>query len=138
MVLTGKALKVASSDKISDGETNYITVDRERILGTSFSELQYITNYRLMFHVDFMEEECVDNDGPCREWIRLMNQAIKEKYFDDGLRPLLAQDYFCVGIKIAVALLQNGQLPVFVEEHFTASCFLLRGFGFLWLPSSTR
>ena len=138
MILTGKALKVASSDKISDGETNYITVDRERILGTSFSELQYITNYRLMFHVDFMGEECVDNDGPCREWIRLMNQAIKEKYFDDGLRPLLAQDYFCVGIKIAVALLQNGQLPVFVEEHFTASCFPLRGFGFLCLPSSTR
>ena len=45
-----------------------------------------------------------------------MNQAIKEKDFDHGLRQLLAQDCFCAGIMIAVALLQNEQLPVFVEE----------------------
>ena len=72
MILTGRALEVASSDKTIDGETNnYITVDRERILETTFSELQYITNYRLTFQVDFMAEECVDNGGPCRESIRL-------------------------------------------------------------------
>ena len=116
MILTGRALEVESSDETIDGETNYITVDRERILETTFSELQYITNFRVTFQVDFMGEECVDNGGPRREWIRLMNQAIKEKYFDHGLRQLLAQDYFYVGIMIAVALLQNGQLPVFVEE----------------------
>ena len=45
-----------------------------------------------------MGEECIDQDGPRKEWIRLMNQAIREKYFDRGLRPLLAQDYYFVGI----------------------------------------
>ena len=54
--------------------------------------------------------------GPRKEWIRLMNQAIKEKYFDHGLRPLLAQDYYFVVVMMAVAMLKNGQLPVFVEE----------------------
>ena len=43
-------------------------------------------------------------------------QAIKHKYFDHGLRPLLAEDYFNVGIMMAVAMLQNGQVPVFVQE----------------------
>ena len=63
-----------------------------------------------------MGEECVDYGGPRKEWIRLMNQAIKQKYFDHGLRPLLAEDYFNVGIMMAIAMLQNGQLPLFVEE----------------------
>ena len=44
-----------------------------------------------------MGEECVDYGGPRKERIRLMNQAIKQKYFDHGLRPLLAEDYFNVG-----------------------------------------
>ena len=63
-----------------------------------------------------MGEECVDYGGPRKEWKRLMNQAIKQKYFDHGLRPLLAEDYFNVGIMMAIAMLQNGQLPLFVEE----------------------
>ena len=115
-IVTGRQLEVTNCDETIEGETIYITVDRDRILQTTFSELQYITNYRLTFQVDFMGEECVDQGGPLKEWIRLMNQAIKEKYFDQGLRPLLAQDYFFVGIMMAVAILQNGQLPVFVEE----------------------
>lgn len=45
-----------------------------------------------------------------------MKQAIKEKNWKHGLRPLFAQDYFYAEIMIAVVLLQNGQLPVFVEE----------------------
>ena len=115
-IVTGRQLEVTNCDETIEGETNYITVDRDRILQTTFSELQYITNYRLTFQVDFMGEECVDQGGPHKDWIRLMNQAIKEKYFDQGLRPLLAQGYFFVGIMMAVAILQNGQLPVFVEE----------------------
>ena len=115
-IVTGRALEVTSCEETIEGETNYITVDRANILETTISELEYITNYRPTFQVDFMGEECVDQGGPRKEWIRLMNQAIKEKYFDHGLRPLLAQDYYFVGVMMAVALLQNGQLPVFVEE----------------------
>lgn len=59
----------------------------------------------------------MDNGGPSREWIRLVKQAIKGKnLFNHGLTPLFAQDYFYAEIMIAVVLLQNGQLPVFVEE----------------------
>ena len=55
-----------------------------------------------------------------------MNQSIKEKYFDHGLRPLLAQDYYFVGVMMAVAMLQNGQLPVFVEESTLQQIVSLR------------
>ena len=115
-IVTGRALEVTSCEETIEGETDYITVDRANILETTISELEYITNYRPTFQVDLMGEECVDQGGPRKEWIRLMNQAIKEKYFDHGLRPLLAQDYYFVGVMMAVAMLQNGQLPVFVEE----------------------
>ena len=115
-IVTGRALEVTSCEETIEGETNYITVDRANILETTISELEYITNYRPTFQVDFMAEECVDQGGPRKEWIRLMNQAIKEKYLDHGLRTLLAQDYYFVGVMMAVAMLQNGQLPVFVEE----------------------
>ncbi|CAH3153776.1 unnamed protein product [Porites lobata] len=115
-IVTRRPLEVTSSEDTIEGETNYIIVDRDNILETTFAELQYISNYRLTFQVDFMGEECVDYGGPRTEWIRLMNQAIKQKYFDHGLRPLLAEDYFNVGIMMAIAMLQNGQLPLFVEE----------------------
>ena len=46
-----------------------------------------------------------------------MNQAIKQKYFDNGLRTFLAKDYFNVDIMIALAMLQNGQMPLFLEEN---------------------
>ena len=52
-----------------------------------------------------MGEESVDLGGPCKEWIRLMKQAIKETYFDNGLRSFLAKDYLHVGIMIAIAML---------------------------------
>ncbi|CAH3186941.1 unnamed protein product [Porites lobata] len=78
-IVTGRPLEVTSSEDTIEGETNYITVDRDNILDTTFAELQYISNYRLTFQVDFMGEECVDYDGPRKEWIRLMNQAIKQK-----------------------------------------------------------
>lgn len=77
-IVTGRALEVTSCEETIEGETNYITVDRANILETKINELEYITNYRLTFQVDFMGEECVDQGGPRKEWIRLMNQAIKE------------------------------------------------------------
>lgn len=55
-----------------------------------------------------MGEKARDLGGPRKEWIRLMNLAIKEKYFDHGLREHLSDDYFYVGIMMGIALLQNG------------------------------
>ena len=116
-VVAGRSLDLYSLQEVMEGETNYITVDRDRILESTFCEFQCIENFRLTFKVDFMGEESVDLGGPRKEWIRLMNHAIKEKYFDHGLRTLLSPEYYFVGIMIAVAILQNGQLPVFLGEE---------------------
>lgn len=43
-----------------------------------------------------------------------MNHAMKEKYFANGLREFLADDYFFVGVMIGIAYLQNGQLRCFL------------------------
>ena len=50
-----------------------------------------------------------------------MNAAIKNKYFDNGLREYLADDYYHVGIMIGIALLQNGQLPTFMPSDVIES-----------------
>ena len=55
-----------------------------------------------------MGDECDDQGGPRKELIRLMNQGIKEKYFDHGLRPLLAQDYYFVGVMMVLPCLKMG------------------------------
>ena len=85
-IVTGRKLDISSPEETIEGETNFITVDRENILQSTFSELEYISNFQLTFQVDFMSEESVDLGGPRKELIRLMNQGIKEKYFDHGLR----------------------------------------------------
>ncbi|XP_028406386.1 uncharacterized protein LOC114528865 [Dendronephthya gigantea] len=41
---------------------------------------------------------------------------IKEKYFDNGLRELLADEYTCVGTIMGLSVLQNGKLPQFLSE----------------------
>ena len=41
-------------DGIPEGETNYIIVDREDVLKSTFDELPYIVNPRNTFQVDFM------------------------------------------------------------------------------------
>ena len=64
-----------------DGGTNFITVDRDNILVSTFSELQYVDNLRLTFNVDSIGEQCVDLGGPRKEWIRMMNHAIKREVF---------------------------------------------------------
>lgn len=72
-----------------EGEANMITVNRGAVLQSTFSELEFIDNYRLPFSVDFMGGECADLGGTRKEWIRLVNQAIKKKYIDQGPCKLL-------------------------------------------------
>lgn len=115
-LIKGRKLDVTSIDLIVgldelEQSTNYICVDRQNILKTTFAEFESIEDFCLTFEVDFMGEVAKDYGGPRKEWIRLMNAAMKEKYFDTGLREYLAVEYYYVGIMIAVALLQNGQLP---------------------------
>ena len=116
-IVKGRQLDMTSCEETCDGETNLITIDRDKVLETTFSELEFVDDYTLTFKVDVMGEESVDLGGPRREWIRLVNREMKAKYFDNGLRLYLSHDYFYVGITIAVAMLQNGQMPAFIEDH---------------------
>ena len=125
-LLQGRNLDVTSEYELMEGETNYICIDRHDIVKTTFTELASIENFHITFEVDFMGEKARDLGGPRKEWIRLMNLAIKEKYFDRGLREHLSDDYFYVGIMMGIALLQNGQLPTFlpinvIEELVTST-----------------
>lgn len=113
-LVKGRAMDAQSESEESSGKTNAICVDRQRILETTFTEFESIDDFNLTFEVDFMGEMARDLGGPRKEWIRLMNIEIKDKYFDKGLREQLSSDYYHVGTMIGIALLQNGQLPCYM------------------------
>lgn len=123
-IVTGRPLDVTESSEILEGETNYITVDRENILKTTFEELKHVTDPRVTFEVQFYGEQAVDTGGPRKEWIRLCNQNIKDTYFDNGLKEHLSEDYYYVGQMVGIALLQNGQLPVYIPEEILQAIFI--------------
>ena len=115
-LLHGRKLDLTEHESTCEGETNYICVNREDILKTTFNELESLADFCITFEVDFMGEMASDLGGPRKEWIRHVNRAIKEKYFDHGLLYHCANDYFFVGLMMGIALLQNGQLPRFLPE----------------------
>lgn len=59
-----------------------------------------------------------------KEWIRLCNQKIRDTYFDNGLKEHMSEDYFYIGQMVCIALLQNGQLPVYIPEEILQSIFI--------------
>ena len=89
-IVTGRPLQLKSVDDTLEGKTNYITVDIDRILETTMRELEFIDNYRITFQIYFQGEDSVDFGGPRKEWLRLVMQAIKSKYFNHDL-PLSCQ-----------------------------------------------
>ena len=104
-LVKGRAMDVECESIENKGDTNSICVDRQRILYTTFTEFESINDFSLTFEVDFLGELAHDLGGPCKKWIRLMNMAIKDKYFEKGLREHLADDYCHVGIMMGIALL---------------------------------
>lgn len=113
--------RIALDPKDPQNATNYICVDCASILTTTFAEFQSIQDFSITFEVDFMGEVARDYGGPRKEWIPLMNSAMKEKYFDNGLRELLFEDYYHVGLMMGIALLQNGQLPTILPADIIES-----------------
>ena len=133
-IVRGRPLEVTDPSTDLQGETNFITVDREKILQTTFEELKSVDDPRVTFEVQFYGEQAVDSGGPRREWIRLCNQQIKVKYFDNGIKEHLLEDYFYVGQMVSIALLQNGQLPVYIPEDILQAIFV--GKLYLLRPSA--
>ena len=109
-------LDLTEHHSTSEGKTNYICVNRDDILKTTFNELESVTDFCTTCEVDFIGEMASDLGDPRKKWIRHVNRAIKEKYFDHGLLYYCSTDYFFVGLMMGIALLQNGQLPRFLPE----------------------
>jgi hypothetical protein len=122
-ILLGRDLDVSDVSSELSGDTNYISVDRDNILETTFSELNDVKDPRITFEVQLYGEQAEDRGGPRKEWIRLCNQKIQPKYFEQGLKEHLASDYFYIGQIAAIALLQNGQLPVYFVETVLHNVF---------------
>ena len=116
-IVRGRPLEVTDPSMDLQGETNFITVDREKILQTTFEELKSVEDPRVTFEVQFYGEQAVDSGGPRREWIRLCNQQIRVKYFDNVVGRLL----LCW---TTITLLQNGQLPVYIPEDILQAIFV--------------
>jgi len=120
----GRPLDMTDDTTMLMGDTNFIAVDRDNILDTTFEELKTVQDPRVTFQVDFYGEMAQDSGGPRKEWIRLCNQHIKTKYFDHGLKEHLAEEYFFVGQMAAIALLQNGQAPKYFSEDLLNDIFV--------------
>ncbi|CAB4008163.1 leucine-rich repeat-containing DDB_G0290503 isoform X2 [Paramuricea clavata] len=85
-ILLGRDLDISDVSSELNGDTNYISVDRDNILETTFSELNDGKNPRITFEVQFYGEQAEDRGSPRKEWIRLCNQKIHPKYFEHGLK----------------------------------------------------
>ncbi len=85
-LIKGRMIDAVSESDSQNGVTNSICVDRHNILETTFSELASVQCFSLTLGVDFMGEQARDLGGPRKKWVHLMNKAIEEKYFDNGLR----------------------------------------------------
>ena len=120
-IVEGRELDVGDTSDTPEGETNYICVNRHDILTSTFSELEAIQNFHITFEVDFFGEMARDMGGPRKEWIRLMNADIKEKYCDRGVREYLADDYYYVGIMVALWWV----LPYCRMVNFQPLCLLM-------------
>jgi hypothetical protein len=73
----GRPLDIVDEYTVLEGETNFITVDRENILQTTIEELKEIEDPAVTFEVDFYSERAQDSGGPRREWLRLCNQKVR-------------------------------------------------------------
>ena len=123
-IFSWRPLEVTNSSQVLEGETNFITVDRHNILETTFEELKHVADPRVTFEVQFYGEQAVDSGGPRKEWIRLCNQKIRDTYFDNGLKEHMSDDYYYIGQMVCIALLQNGQLPMYIPEEILQAIFI--------------
>ncbi|CAB3980212.1 leucine-rich repeat-containing DDB_G0290503 isoform X1 [Paramuricea clavata] len=116
-IVTGKPLNGYTGDEETlDGESNFILINRHDVLATALEEIGSIENPQLTLEVSFYGENAQDAGGPRREFFRLCLQQIMEKYFNNGLREHISEDYKTVGLIMALSILQNGNIPRFPEE----------------------
>ena len=122
-IVQGRPLDAIADDTTLEGETNYILVNRQDVLGSMKEELKTISNPRLTLEVSFFGESAEDYGGPRREFFQLSLNAVKAKYFDSGWRSHVAADYEVVGLVLALSVLQNGLMPRFIPVELLEDVF---------------
>ena len=56
MIATGQPLELTDVTQCSSGETNFILVNRNKLLDTDFDELKFHKNYRVTLELQFYDE----------------------------------------------------------------------------------
>ncbi|XP_070556010.1 G2/M phase-specific E3 ubiquitin-protein ligase-like isoform X2 [Ptychodera flava] len=64
-----------------------------------------------------------DYGGPRKEFFALILREIKEKYFGDTLKEHLSEEYYLVGVILALSMLQNGKLAQFLADDVRQRLF---------------
>ena len=77
--MRGRPVDVLSLEEMIEGKSYYITVDRDQILQSTFSQFGFISDFRPTFKVDFMGEESFDSWWPRKEWIRVIKSCNERK-----------------------------------------------------------
>ena len=85
--------------------------------------MQFLKDPRLTLSVGFYGESAEDYGGPRKEFFRLCLREIRAKYFDNGLKGHLANDYTAIGLIMALSTLQNGSIPRFLKEDHLQALF---------------
>ncbi|XP_070575403.1 uncharacterized protein [Ptychodera flava] len=122
-MVTGRKLDIEDSAVLVEGETNFIMVDRSNILRTAIDEICLIDNPRLTLEVEFYGEEARDLGGPRKEFFTEVLREIHDKYFENGLKQHLEEDYKTVGVIMGLSTLQNGRIPQFMGEEVRRELF---------------
>ena len=123
-IIRGRKLEITTMDEFLEGDVNYMDVDRDNIIETSFDELNHFDDLSKTFQVSFYGEQAFDSGGPRKEWLRLLNREIYHKYFQYGLKEHLVEEYRHVGEVLGITLLQNGDIPkYFTEDHLQVIVF---------------
>ncbi|CAC5389516.1 unnamed protein product [Mytilus coruscus] len=122
-IVTGRELEMSSIETPTDGDTNFISVDRHELIETAFDEVGALTDLRPTLEVQFYGENAVDSGGPRKEFFRLILREIKEKYFEP-IRPFAKmEDYETIGKILALSMLQNGKIPQFLDFSLVNELF---------------
>ena len=86
-------------------------------------EVQFLKDPRLALAVGFYGESAEDYSGPRKEFFRLCLREIKAKYFDNGLKDHLSNDYSTIGLIMVLSTLQNGSVPRLLKEDHLQALF---------------
>ncbi|XP_078333982.1 uncharacterized protein LOC111123838 isoform X2 [Crassostrea virginica] len=120
-IVLGRKLDIEDDSEVIEGETNFILIDRNRVLESALEEISGITNLRTCLEVQFYGETSVDLGGPRKEFFVLALRDMKEKYFNPVRE--WSVEYETLGKIMALSILQNGKMPRVLRPELIQEIF---------------